>query len=95
MRRGSLLPSAPGGGGAAHLHVVVIDKMKFGAVPRGLHAGDTIIWVNRDIFRHTATAADRSFDVDLAAGKQGQDRAQASRARSPSSANIIPACAAC
>jgi plastocyanin len=56
---------------AAHSYTVVIDKMKFGAVPSGLRAGDTIVWVNRDLFRHTATAADHSFDIDLAAGKSG------------------------
>ena len=46
-------------------HVVVIDKMKFGAVPANIRLGDTILWVNRDIFRHSATAANKSFDVDL------------------------------
>ena len=57
---------------AAHTYTVVIDKMKFGAVPSGLRVGDTIMWVNRDLFRHTATAADHSFDIDLAAGKSGK-----------------------
>jgi plastocyanin len=51
---------------------VVIDKMKFGAVPAGVHAGDTIVWVNKDMFRHTATARDNSFSVDLPAGKSGR-----------------------
>ena len=27
-----------------------------------------ILWINKDIFRHTATARDRGFDVDLAPG---------------------------
>lgn len=54
---------------AARTYTVVIDKMKFGAVPSRLRAGDTIMWVNRDRFRHTATAADHSFDIDLEAGK--------------------------
>ena len=53
-------------------YTVVIDKMKFGAVPSRLRAGDSILWVNRDFFRHTATAADHSFDIDLAAGKSGK-----------------------
>ena len=48
-------------------YTVVIDKMKFGAVPAELHVGDTITWQNNDIFRHTATARDKSFDVDLPA----------------------------
>jgi len=51
---------------------IVIDKMRFGAVPAGLRAGDTIVWINRDIFRHTASARDKSFDVDLPAGKSAR-----------------------
>ena len=35
-------------------------------MPSGVRAGDTILWVNRDMFRHTATARNGSFDVDLA-----------------------------
>ena len=50
---------------APQTHVVVIDKMKFGPVPGQLRRGDSIVWVNRDIFRHTATAANKSFAVDL------------------------------
>jgi plastocyanin len=53
-------------------YTIVIDKMKFGAAPRGLHVGDTILWINRDFLRHSATAGDRSFDVDLPAGKSGR-----------------------
>ncbi|WP_294120581.1 hypothetical protein [Sphingomonas sp.] len=49
-------------------HVVVIDKMKFGTVPASVRIGDRILWVNKDLFRHTATAKDGSFDVDLAPG---------------------------
>ena len=56
---------------AAQTYTVAIDKMKFGPLPAGLHKGDTIVWVNRDFLRHTATAADRSFDVDLPAGAKG------------------------
>lgn len=48
-------------------YIVVIDRMKFGPVPAELHPGDTITWQNDDIFRHSATARDESFDVDLPA----------------------------
>lgn len=48
-------------------YTITLDKMKFGPVPAVLHAGDTIIWQNNDIFRHSATARDKSFDVDLPA----------------------------
>jgi plastocyanin len=57
---------------APHIYTIVIDKLKFGPAPAQLHKGDTILWVNNDLFRHTATAADHSFDVDLMPGKAGK-----------------------
>jgi plastocyanin len=63
---------AIGAAPAGRQHVVVIDDLKFGAIPAELHRGDTIVWDNRDIFRHTATAQDKSFDVDLQAGAKGR-----------------------
>ncbi|HEY9010552.1 MAG TPA: amicyanin [Devosia sp.] len=54
----------PAGAGAAE-YVVVIEKMKFGPLPDTPRVGDTIVWQNNDIFRHTATATDKSFDIDL------------------------------
>lgn len=56
---------APSATAAPRVHTVVIDDMVFGPAPSGVRAGDTVRWVNKDIFRHTATARDRSFDVDL------------------------------
>ncbi|HJS40907.1 MAG TPA: cupredoxin domain-containing protein [Sphingomicrobium sp.] len=50
---------------APRTHVVVIDKMKFSPVPAAVRPGDTIIWVNKDMFRHSATARNGSFNVDL------------------------------
>jgi plastocyanin len=50
------------------VHVIVIDKMTFGPMPAGVRAGDIIEWVNHDIFEHSATARDGSFDVDLKPG---------------------------
>jgi plastocyanin len=47
------------------VHTIVIDKMKFGPVPAGIRSGDTIIWVNRDFLKHTATARDKSFNLEL------------------------------
>jgi plastocyanin len=46
-------------------HVIVLANMRFGALPAGLKVGDTIVWENRDIVPHTASARDRSFDVTL------------------------------
>lgn len=65
---GALLFAAPAGAAAPHTYTIVIDKMKFGPVPAQLHQGDTLIWANHDILRHSATAANHAFDVDLPAG---------------------------
>jgi plastocyanin len=45
-------------------HEITIAGMKF-APPPALKVGDVITWRNDDIFRHTATARDKSFDIDL------------------------------
>lgn len=58
----------PGNGPPPRTHVVVIEQMLFGSVPADLKVGDVLRWENRDLFRHTAPARDRSFDVDLPAG---------------------------
>lgn len=60
-----LLLSSPASAAAPRTHVVVIDQMKFGPAPAAVRPGDIILWVNRDMFRHTATARNGSFNVDL------------------------------
>jgi len=55
----------------ARTHTIIMEKMKFGPSPAGLRVGDTIVWVNRDLFRHTATARNQ-FDVDLAPSASGR-----------------------
>ncbi|HET9811267.1 MAG TPA: cupredoxin domain-containing protein [Sphingomicrobium sp.] len=64
----ALLSIACPAAAAPHEYRVVVDKMKFGALPADLHKGDVIVWDNRDMFRHSATAKGK-FDVDLPAGK--------------------------
>jgi plastocyanin len=66
-----LLIPMPPASAAPRTYTVVIDKMKFGAVPANLRVGDRILWVNKDMFRHTATAKDKSFDLDLQPGASG------------------------
>jgi plastocyanin len=67
-----LLVPAPAPAAAA-THVVTIEQMKYGAVP-SLKVGDTVVFVNNDIFRHTVTASNNSFNLDLMPGKQGSLR---------------------
>jgi plastocyanin len=52
-------------------YLITIAKMKFSAPPAELRVGDVIRWRNDDIFRHTATARDKSFDVDLPPKSEG------------------------
>ena len=49
-------------------YTIVLNHLKFGPVPAELHVGDTIVWENDDLFRHSATARDKSFDIDLPPG---------------------------
>lgn len=64
----SLAAAAP----KSKVYTVVIDKMKFGPVPAGIRSGDTILWVNRDFLKHTATARDKSFNLVLPPGTSGK-----------------------
>jgi plastocyanin len=64
-----LLPTPPATA-APRTHTIVIEAMKFGPMPAGVKPGDRIVWINRDLFRHTATAKDGSFNLDLMPGKQ-------------------------
>lgn len=66
------LPPASPAAAAPTVHTIIIDKMKFGPVPAGIRSGDTIIWVNRDMFKHSATARDKSFNVDLPPKSSGK-----------------------
>ena len=52
-------------------YTIELEAMKFAPAPAGLKPGDRVIWVNHDIFRHSATSVDHSFDIDLPPGGQG------------------------
>ena len=64
---GAALAAAPASAYAAKpaVHTVTLAQMSFGKVPGSIRVGDSIEWVNDDIFVHSATAQDKSFDVEL------------------------------
>lgn len=43
-------------------HTVTIDAARFSPAELTVKAGDTIVWVNKDLLAHTATAKDGGFD---------------------------------
>jgi plastocyanin len=50
-----------------------VEMRELGFHPATVRAevGDTVTWTNADLFRHTATARDDSFSVDLVPGAHG------------------------
>src|SRR5687768_1355182 len=69
---GCLLQAGTGMGAlaASTTHTIVIAEMKFIPETLTVSPGDTIVWVNKDFFPHTATAQDKSFDSrDIATNK--------------------------
>jgi len=44
---------------------IVMQDLVFAPTEVSVHVGDTIEWVNRDVFAHTATARDGDFDLNL------------------------------
>jgi len=63
---------SPSWGAGPQVHRIGINNLAFGPVPGGLHVNDIVEWTNSDILRHTATATDGSFDIDLPAGATGR-----------------------
>ena len=57
---------------ASKTWTITIAQMAYGPAPAGMHVGDTIVWANKDIFLHSATATDHSFDVTIPVHGSGQ-----------------------
>ena len=56
----------PGTGAAERakpaIHTVTIEAMKYSPQRLTVHAGDTVVWANRDLFPHTVTDVGKHFD---------------------------------
>jgi plastocyanin len=59
-------------------HAVVIDGTRFEPASLTVQRGDVVVWVNRDPFPHTATAAGAFDSGSIAAGKSWRFAARAS-----------------
>lgn len=51
---------------------VIVDKPVFAPVDVNAKVGDTVEWVNKDAFAHTATATNGDWNVTLAPKQNGQ-----------------------
>jgi plastocyanin len=51
-------------------YTVTMEGMKFQPAVLTVASGDTIVWVNKDLVAHTATAQDGTFDSKLIAPDQ-------------------------
>jgi plastocyanin len=55
---------------AVATHQVVMDGTAFTPATLHVNVGDRVIWINRDLFPHTATSRERGFDSrKIAPGK--------------------------
>jgi len=60
----ALLPGAAVPAHAATIQIVM-DNLVISPAEVSAKAGDTIEWINKDIFAHTATARNGDFDVAM------------------------------
>jgi plastocyanin len=51
---------------------ITIDRVSFADAPTGIKAGDTIEWVNHDVFDHTSTSRTGLWDISVPAGKKAR-----------------------
>jgi plastocyanin len=70
------LTFAVGAGGmaaqAAETHRVAMKAVDYAPKQITVRVGDTVEWTNDDIVAHTATAQDRSWEVNVLPRKSGQ-----------------------
>jgi plastocyanin len=69
------LGTAAVGTAAAATHTVVIEGVKYEPEKLTVNRGDTVVWVNKDPFPHTATAKGAFDSHDIAAGKSWKYKA--------------------
>lgn len=53
--------TACGGDATPATHTIVIEAMRFQPDTLSVHAGDQLVWINRDLFPHTVVSAAGQF----------------------------------
>lgn len=52
----------PGRAASARTQVITIENMRFSPQSLSVRPGDRVVWINKDLFPHTATATGKAFD---------------------------------
>jgi len=60
-------PPSVAAAGKPMTHTVIIDASRFEPETLSVMVGDTVVWVNKDLVAHTATAKRGAFDSGLIA----------------------------
>jgi plastocyanin len=60
-------PASP----AATTQAILMKGIAFAPNQVTVHVGDTLEWANQDIVAHTATARDKSWEVNILPGRNG------------------------
>jgi plastocyanin len=68
----AILMSAGGAAPAAEVHRVAMKAVAFAPKQITGRIGDTVEWTNEDIVAHSATAKDRSWDVNVLPKRSGR-----------------------
>ena len=58
---------------------IVMENLVISPAEVSAKAGDTIEWINKDVFAHTATARNGDFDLTIAAEQDGHVHSEESR----------------
>lgn len=58
----ALCLAASASAGPGKTYTVTIENMQFNPRELSVHRGDRIVWVNKDLFPHTATAVRKAFN---------------------------------
>ncbi len=69
---GFLAPLCAPAFSAGTTHAVLMESVDYAPKRVTVRVGDTIEWINKDIVAHTATAKNRSWDVNVMPGKSGR-----------------------
>jgi len=57
---------------AGTTHSLLMKGVAFEPRQITVHVGDALKWANQDIVAHTATAKDKSWDINVPAGRSGR-----------------------